>query len=213
MWITRWPILMWRLNSWEDYEIMGSTRCRRRRDRALETRNYAAFEAHTYERHGTISQTRDRRTRTRLLLAPIWNFTEHHGSRKKLEFCLSSEKLLWSWNFSLLLMLSTLMPCSKTRQGTKVNANTNHLKSWFAPFVVYAAAQILRERERCVRETRAWENLLSWVGWDDSRWISLRFTLHLLARLKKIWNPIDLKWNTDRRLPNTNTHNVMQTHR
>ena len=117
MWITRWPILMWRLNSWEDYEIMGSTRCRRRRDRALETRNYAAFEAHTYERHGTISQTRDRRTRTRLLLAPIWNFTEHHGSRKKLDFCHSSEKLLWSWNFSLPLLLSTMMPCSKTRQS------------------------------------------------------------------------------------------------
>ena len=141
---------MWRLNSWEDYEIMGSTRCRRRRDRALETRNYAAFEAHTYERHGTISQTRDRRTRTRLLLAPIWNFTEHHGSRKKLDFCHSSEKLLWSWNFSLPLLLSTMMTCSKTRQGTKVNTNTNHLKSWFAPFVVYAAAQILREKD-------AWE--------------------------------------------------------
>ena len=200
---------MWRLNSWEDYEIMGSTRCRRRRDRALETRNYAAFEAHTYERHGTISQTRDRRTRTRLLLAPIWNFTEHHGSRKKLDFCHSSEKLLWSWNFSLPLLLSTMMPCSKTRQSQ--HKHKPFKKLICAICCVCSCADIERERKMRERNPSLRKpSELSRMRWQqvDFSPIHIAFVGTTEKDLKSHWS--EMKY---RRLPNTNTHNVMQTHR
>ena len=49
---------------------------------------------HTNDTAPLVRRGTDGHARAFYLLAPLWNFTEHHGSRKKLDFCLSSEKLL-----------------------------------------------------------------------------------------------------------------------